>query len=222
MFQGRFAMPKEWQSQRAHMDNGRKEGGNMLNKIWAGMILISFFCAAVTGRMEALSQAVLEGSGKAVELTLSMAGMMCAWTGLLQIAEAGGITALLARVMSPVIGKLFPGCRREGEAMQAISLNITANLLGLGNAATPLGIAAMKALSRECSQEQQPSRAMIRFVVLNTASIQLIPTYIATLRAQYGSASPFDITPAVWVTSLLALMAALFMSWLLERGKSGG
>ena len=209
MFQGRFAMQKEWQSQRAHMDNGRKEGGNMLNKIWAGMILISFFCAAVTGRMEALSQAVLEGSGKAVELTLSMAGMMCAWTGLLQIAEAGGITALLARVMSPVIGKLFPGCRREGEAMQAISLNITANLLGLGNAATPLGIAAMKELEKTSQRKGVASDEMAMLVVLNTASLQLIPTTTAALRLANGSTAPMEILPAVWLASSVSILAGI-------------
>ena len=164
----------------------------MLNRIWAGMVLLSFFCAVVTGRMQELSQAVLAGSRPAVELTLSMAGMMCAWTG--------------------------PDCAAGGEAIQAVSLNITANLLGLGNAATPLGIAAMKAMVKEKPTGSLPNRSMIRFVVLNTASIQLIPTYIATLRAQYGSQSPFDITPAVWLVSAAALTAALGMCFILERG----
>ena len=195
----------------------------MLNKIWAGMILLSFFCALVTGRMEALSQAVLEGSQQAVELTLSMAGMMCAWTGLLRIAEQCGVTALLSRLLAPITRRLLPGVSPKGEAMEAVSLNLTANLLGLGNAATPLGIAAMKALVRENAQwEPLPSRAMVRFVVLNTASIQLIPTYIAALRAQYGSASPFDITPAVWLVSAAALIAALGMCRILESRRRHG
>ncbi len=195
----------------------------MLNKIWAGMILISFLCALATGRMEALSKAVLTGSQRAVELTFSMAGMMCAWTGLLKIAQQGGLTAILARVLRPAVSRLLPGYRQDGEAMQAASLNITANLLGLGNAATPLGIAAMKAMVREApNREGMPNRAMIRFVVLNTASIQLMPTYIATLRAQYGSAAPFEITPAVWVVSAAALTAALTMCRLLEGRRLHG
>ncbi|HIS49732.1 MAG TPA: spore maturation protein A [Candidatus Gallacutalibacter pullistercoris] len=195
----------------------------MLNKIWAGMILISFLCALATGRMEALSKAVLTGSQRAVELTFSMAGMMCAWTGLLKIAQQGGLTAILARVLRPAVSRLLPGCRPDGEAMQAASLNITANLLGLGNAATPLGIAAMKAMVREApKREEMPNRAMIRFVVLNTASIQLMPTYIATLRAQYGSAAPFEIAPAVWVVSAAALTAALAMCRLLEGRRLHG
>ena len=190
----------------------------MLNRIWAGMVLLSFFCAVVTGRMQELSQAVLAGSRQAVELTLSMAGMMCAWTGLLKIAEKSGATALLANFLRPITRRLFPDCAAGGEAIQAVSLNITANLLGLGNAATPLGIAAMKAMVKEKPTGSLPNRSMIRFVVLNTASIQLIPTYIATLRAQYGSQSPFDITPAVWLVSAAALTAALGMCFILERG----
>lgn len=188
----------------------------MLNKIWGGMILISFLAAMVTGRMAELSQAVMEGSGQAVTLTISMAGMMCTWTGLLKIAEKGGLTSLLSRWMSPIVGLLLPGYQKGGEAFRAVSMNITANLLGIGNAATPLGIAAMKAMAREHSAKGLPDRGMIRFVVLNTASIQLIPTYTAALRLQYGSTAPFSITPAVWIVSIAALAAALGMSRLLE------
>ena len=194
----------------------------MLNRIWAGMIVVSVLCAVLLGRMGELSQAILEGSQRAVTLTISMTGMMCAWTGLLQIGEAGGLTRLLARLFSPVISRLFPGCRKNGSAMQAMSMNITANLLGMGNAATPLGIAAMKALAEEAQGKSLPSREMIRFVVLNIASIQLIPTYMAALRAQYGSAAPFEITPAVWVVSAVSLVAALTVCRLLEGRRRHG
>lgn len=194
----------------------------MLNKIWGGMILISFLCAVITGRMGELSQAVMEGSGKAVTLTISMAGMMCTWTGLLKIAEKGGLTRMLSRWMAPAVGLLLPGYRREGEAAQAVSMNITANLLGMGNAATPLGIAAMQAMAREHQGRALPDRGMIRFVILNTASIQLIPTYAANLRLQYGSNAPFSITPAVWLVSAAALIAALGISRVLEgRWRNG-
>lgn len=194
----------------------------MLNRIWAGMIVASVLCAVLLGRMGELSQAILEGSQRAVTLTISMTGMMCAWTGLLRIGEAGGLTRLLARLFSPVISRLFPGCRKNGPAMQAMSMNITANLLGMGNAATPLGIAAMKALAEEAQGKSLPSREMIRFVVLNTASIQLIPTYMAALRAQYGSTAPFEITPAVWVVSAVSLVTALTVCRLLEGRRHHG
>lgn len=186
------------------------------------MILVSFLCAAATGRMGQLSQAVMEGSGRAVTLTISMAGMMCTWTGLLKVAESSGITRILSRIMAPAVGLLLPGYRKDGEAVSAASMNITANLLGIGNAATPLGIAAMKAMAKEHKGHKLPDRGMIRFVILNTASIQLIPTYTATLRMQYGSTQPFAITPAVWLVSAAALTAALTMGRILEsRWKHG-
>ena len=188
----------------------------MLNKIWGGMILVSFLCAVATGRLGELSQAIMKGSGQAVTLTISMAGMMCTWTGLLKIAEKGGLTNLLSRWMAPLVGLLLPGYKKNGKAFRAASMNITANLLGIGNAATPLGVAAMKAMYQERGGKGLPDRGMIRFVVLNTASIQLIPTYTAALRSQYGSTAPFAITPAVWVVSVCALTAALGVSRLLE------
>lgn len=193
----------------------------MLNYIWAAMMAISVICALITGRMDALSQGILNGAQKAVELTIAMAGMMCAWTGLLKIAEKGGVTGALARILYPLIHRLFPEYTRESSAMQAISLNITANLLGLGNAATPLGIAAMKEMAGK-EKSDVPSNSMVRFVVLNTASIQLIPTYIATLRSRYGSKTPFDIVPAVWMVSVLALTAGLVAERLLERKDKSG
>ncbi|HIU32223.1 MAG TPA: spore maturation protein A [Candidatus Caccousia avistercoris] len=187
----------------------------MLNWIWAGMILVSLVCAAATGRMEALSAAVFSGSQRAVELTFAMAGAMAAWTGLLKVAEAGGLTALLNRALRPVVRRLFPRYETDSEAGRAICMNIAANLLGLGNAATPMGIAAMKAMARE--NGGGADRSMVRFVVLNTASLQLLPTTLGALRAASGSAAPFDILPAVWVTSALSLLAALAACYVLEK-----
>ena len=192
----------------------------LLNYIWGGMILLSVFCAAVTGRVPQLSSAVMNGAGSAVELVISLLGMMCAWTGLMKIADAGGITKVLARVMSPVTNRLFPSCPKGGPAIRAICMNVTANLLGLGNAATPLGIAAMKELSKQ-NPGNTADNSMVMFVVINTASLQLIPTFMATLRAKYGAPSPFDILPAVWVTSVCALIAGILAAKLLEGRKRG-
>lgn len=192
----------------------------LLNYIWTAMILFSVICAAATGRMAELSASVLNGAGGAVTLVISLTGMMCAWTGLMKIAESAGITRLLSRALSPLMRRLFPSCEKDGPAVRAMCMNITANLLGLGNAATPLGIAAMKEL-KKTSPSQTASNAMVTFVVLNTASIQLIPTFMATLRSQYGSVSPFDILPAVWATSFGAVFVGIAAAKLLEGRPDG-
>ncbi len=197
------------------------EGMNkLLNYIWAGMILFSVICAVITGRMEQLSGAVLSGASDAVTLVLTMTGMMCAWTGLMKIADEGGLTALLSKALNPIMRLLFPDCKPGGPAVKAMCMNITANLLGLGNAATPLGIAAMKELKKN-NPTQTADNSMATFVVLNTASIQLIPTFLGTMRAQYGSAAPFDILPAVWITSVCSVIVGLTAAKLME-GFSGG
>ena len=187
----------------------------LLNYIWAFMILTSIFCAAVTGRMPQLSAAVLSGASDAVTLVISMTGMMCAWTGLMKIADSGGITGILAKVLAPVMGRIFPKCKKGSPAQKAMCMNITANMLGLGNAATPLGIAAMRELKKD-NPTHTADNTMVMFVVINTASIQIIPTFMAALRAQYGSTAPFDILPAVWVTSICSVTAGILCAKLLE------
>ena len=192
----------------------------LLNYIWAFLIFFSLLCAAATGRMAELSAAVLSGAGSAVTLIIGMTGMMCAWTGLMKIAEGGGVTAALAKVLGPAVRRLFPSCRKNEPAVQAMCMNITANLLGLGNAATPLGLAAMKELKKD-NPTDTADNAMAMFVVINASSLQLIPTFTATLRAQYGSAAPFDILPAVWVTSVCALAAGITAAKLTEGIRHG-
>ena len=188
----------------------------MLNKVWAAMIAVSVLCACATGRMQQLSEAVLAGAGNAVQLILGMMGMMCAWTGLMKIADAGGLTAILSHVLGPVLRRLFPAYPPESPAAKAICMNITANLLGLGNAATPMGLAAMKEMAAQNHGSKVANNSMVMFVVLNTASLQLITTFMGTLRAQYGSTTPIDILPAVWVVSAIALAAGLLAAKLME------
>lgn len=192
----------------------------LLNYIWAGLILLSLICAVVTGRMPQLSAAVMSGAAGAVELVIAMLGMMCAWTGLMKIADEGGITQILSKLLNPLMCRLFPNCKKGSPASKAICMNITANLLGLGNAATPMGIAAMKEMAK-LNPTQTADNSMVMFVVINTASIQLIPTVMGTLRAKYGSPLPFDILPAVWVTSVCALIVGIITAKLLEGRKSG-
>ncbi len=188
----------------------------MLNVIWAGLILISFVCAIFTGRMPELSEAVMNGAGNAVELIIGTLGMMCAWTGFMKIADAGGLTTVLCKAFYPLLKWLFPDYGSGSSALKAVSMNMAANFLGLGNAATPLGIAAMKEMQKNNPDSVVANNSMIMFVVINTASIQLIPTFMGALRVQYGAQFPFDILPAVWVASVVSLIVGILVAKLLQ------
>lgn len=191
----------------------------MMNYIWGISILISIFCAFFTGKMENLSAAVLSGAGDAITLIVSIIGMMALWSGIMKITEKSGITDFLAKLFLPIIKRLFPDCEPKSEATKAICMNITANLLGLGNAATPFGIKAMQELKKQSENKKLSSatNSMIMFVVINTASLQLIPTFLCTLRQNYGSKNPLDITPILWVTSLAALTAGITSAKIFEK-----
>lgn len=173
------------------------------------MIAASFVCAVITGRIDELSKATLQGADKAVNLVISMAGSMCLWTGMMKIADKGGLTAIIARIMSPVLAKLMPDYEKDSPAIRAVSANVTANLLGLGNAATPFGLAAMKEMQKTNLLKTRPNNSMVMFVVINTASIQIIPTTIAALRQAAGSVQPYDIVPYIWAVSVLSLLAGV-------------
>lgn len=191
----------------------------MMNYIWLFLILLSFICAIFTGRMEQLSAAVMEGAGSAVSLVIATAGMMSLWTGLLKIADEGGLTKQLARLFSPVLQRLFPDYKSDSPAMKAICMNVTANLLGLGNAATPFGLIAMKEMQKDRLDptSKTANNSMVLFVVLNTASIQLIPTFLGTIRMQYGSEAPFVMLPSIWITSVISLVIGLLAAYLFRR-----
>ncbi len=192
----------------------------MLNAIWFGMIVLSVVCALCTGRLPELSSAVMDGAGQAVELSLTLLGTMCAWLGFLKIAERSGLTDLMAQALSPLIDRLFPEYREDGEIKGKICMNISANFLGLGNAATPLGLAAVTAMAKK-NRGDSPTKGMILFVVLNTASIQLLPVTMAALRASCGSAEPFGVLPEIWITSLAALLVSLTACKAFEKLEMG-
>lgn len=194
----------------------------MMNYIWAGLMLVSILCALITGRMDQVSSSILTGAGAGVELSISLLGGMCLWGGIMKIAEEGGVTRLIAKALSPVLSFLFPGIQKGGEAAGAISMNFSANLLGMGNAATPLGIRAIQALKKEGGVVDAADNRMIMFVVINTASIQLIPATIAMLRAQAGCVTPLDILPATWISSIAALTVGIAVAKILERRKGHG
>ena len=192
---------------------GEKE---VLNSIWFGMMAASILCAAATGRLGELSTALLEGAQNAVEFSILLLGSMCVWLGFLQVAEESGLSRLFARLLSPVIRRLFPEYGQDLEIPGKISMNLSANLLGWGNAATPLGLAAMEAMKKK-NPGQTPTRGMILFVVMNTASLQLIPMNMAAMRAANGSVEPFGILPEIWLTSAASLAVSLAACKLLER-----
>lgn len=181
----------------------------MMNYIWAGMIIFSFFAAVFGGKMEELSGAVIAAGNSGVELALKLLGMLCMWSGLMKIAERSGLTKSIGRCMYPLLRLIFPNLKKDSEAAGAISMNLTANIMGLGNAATPLGINAMKILQKSNPSPLCADDNMIFFVVMNTAAMHIIPTTVALLRSEYGSAAPMDIMPAAWLNSALALFAGL-------------
>lgn len=165
--------------------------------------VVSMIAAAAGGKMGELSAAVLGKSSEAVELVISLCGVICLWSGIMNVARKAGLVEKLSRVLSPVVGALFRGVKRGGKAAGLITLNLAANILGLGNASTPFGIAAMKAIAEENSGfSGAATDDMIMLAVLNTASLQLIPTTAAALRAANGSARPFEILPCVWIVSV--------------------
>lgn len=174
---------------------------------------LSFLLAALNGRMDAVSEAVLDKSGEAVTLVISLCGIICFWSGLMRVAQKAGLLRKLSAVLSPVVSFLFCGIKRGSRAAELISMNLAANILGLGNATTPLGIAAMKELASD--YDGAATDNMIMLAVLNTASLQLIPTTAAALRAANGSPKPFDILPCVWITSLYSLILVVAAAKLL-------
>lgn len=191
----------------------------MMNYIWSALILISIICALFTGKINLLSNSVLEGANEAIQLVISLLGMMALWSGIMKIAQKSGITDFLAKLFEPFIKLIFPECPPKSKASKAICMNITANLLGLGNAATPFGIKAMQELKKQSGIKNLSSatNSMIMFVVINTASLQLIPSLLCALRQNYGSKNPMDITPILWATSIISLTAGIISAKIFEK-----
>lgn len=191
----------------------------MMTWIFVGMVAVSTATGLLNGRISEVSRAALEGCSAAVTLSFALLGTLCLWNGLMKVAQQAGLTEKLSRVFRPVIRVLFPDLDPSGKAAEAITLNMSANMLGLGNAATPFGLAAMKELDALNPAPATASRSMKMFVVLNTASIQLIPTTVAALRLKNGAAFPFDILPAVWITSLSSVFTGVILVKLFGRGR---
>ena len=185
----------------------------VMSWIWTALLLISITFAWLTGRGSALAGAVMQGAQAGITLAVSIAGSLCLWSGVGNLMAHTGLTDKLSRLLMPVLGRLFPGTRQDAALARDLSANVCANLLGLGNAATPMGISAAKRMARGTTA----SHELCRLIVLNTASIQLIPANVAAVRTGLGCAEPFDILPAVWITSLCSASGGLLMAWLLGK-----
>ena len=183
--------------------------------IWTGMVVVSVVFGLYNGTTGAVGAAAMEGAGAAVELCLSMAGIMCLWNGVMAVMKASGMMDGLSRLFRPVLCRLLPRACRDPDTLAALSGNVSANLLGLGNAATPLGIRAATRMAR--GSGGQATDELCRLVVLNTASVQLLPTTVAGVRAALGAESAFDILPAVWLASVLSVTAGLLAARIFSR-----
>lgn len=194
--------------------------------LWTGMVALSLLFGLINGTVSQVANAAMEGAGAAVTLSITLAGVICLWSGIMEVIRRGGLAEKLARLLRPVLARLFPANSENPEAMEALSANVSANLLGLGNAATPLGIRAAQAMKRG-QRDAEPNKRNVAatddqcmLVVLNTASITIIPATVAGVRAAAGALSPFDILPAVWITSLCSLAVGIGAArFLAKRGR---
>lgn len=188
----------------------------VISWIWTILVLISIIASAILGKGTLLAAATIEGAQSGITLAIAMAGSICLWSGVGNLMDKAGITGVLSKILRPFLHFLFPGTRTDSALCRDLSANICANILGLGNAATPMGIKAAKRMVA-------PDRAgvatdqLCRLIVLNTASIQLIPANVAGIRLAAGCTKPYDILPAVWVTSLCSAAVGLISAFLLGR-----
>ena len=188
----------------------------VMSWIFTGIMAISVVAAILLENGAELATAVQKGAQAGVTLAVSMAGSICLWTGVGRLMEKAGFTPFLSRLLRPVLCRIFPSAREDPHLAGSLSANICANFLGLGNAATPMGIQAAQRLANK-AKDGVAGNELCRLIVLNTASIQLIPANVAAVRTSLGCTTPFDILPAVWITSICSAGLGLTAAWLLGR-----
>ena len=181
---------------------------------------MSLIYGALSGSFAEVSAAAIEGAERSVELCFSLCGMICLWSAVMELMSQSGLASRLSSLLRPLLSRLFPRASRDRETMEALSENVSANLLGLGNAATPAGIRAVQGMCPPGCKTASDELCLL--VVMNTASIQLLPTTIASLRAALGAASPMDILPAVWLSSVVSVTAGITAAKLFEKGGRHG
>lgn len=194
----------------------------MLNIVWSIFIIISFSYAIFSGNVQNLNSSIFESIESAVNLSITMLGTMCLWSGIINIASNTSIIQKINKILKPIIRFLFPEIKENIKAQNEISMNMVANILGLGNAATPLGLKAMESLQKENRNKKELSNSMIMLIVLNTASIQIIPTTIIAIRSSLQSANPTSIIFPVWIATICATTAGILVTKILIKYSNKG
>ena len=189
----------------------------MLNKIWPAFLIISFIYAILNGNIEEFNNSIFTSCAQTVDLILKLFGTMCLWNGLMKIVQETSLMKKLTKFISPLMKILFPKMKKEDKEYKEITINIIANLLGIGNAATPLGLKAMQTMQEKNPQKDKITDSMAMFIVLNTASIQLIPSTVIAVRASLGSVNPSQIIVPVWIATIAADVAGIVASKILMK-----
>ena len=183
----------------------------MINIIWFLILSLGIIVGMVTGKGEMLSKAIISSTTGAVELVIGLVGMMCLWCGIMKIAEKSGLTDKLAQLLKPILKIIFKEAGKNQKAMSSITMNITANMMGLSNAATPFGIKAMEEMQKFNKEKDTASNDMALFLVLNAACIQFLPTTVISIRAAYNSQNPaIIILPAIIATGTAAALGIVY------------
>lgn len=191
----------------------------LLNKIWPLFIIISFIYAFFSGNIDKVNNSIFESTKSAVELSLTFLGTMCLWNGIMQVAYKSKLIEKIVKLLNPIIKILFPEINKNEKIKKEISMNMVANILGLGNAATPLGIKAMKSLQEVNEKKDRLSNSMMMFIVLNTASLQLIPTTVIAIRTSLNSNNPTSIVVPVWGATICSIVVGIIITKILIKRK---
>ena len=189
----------------------------MLNKIWPFFIIISFIYAIYSGKIFNINNAIFSSADQTVELCLTLFGTICLWNGIMQIAVKTSLIEKLTKFLKPIISIIFPEIKNDKKISKEISMNMVANILGLGNAATPLGLKAMESMQRKNEDKSKLSNSMSMFTLVNTASLQIIPTTVISIRSSLGSNNPTKIILAVWVATIAAFATAIIAGKILIK-----
>ena len=190
---------------------------NMLNKIWPFFIIISFAFAIYSGNISNINSAIFSSAEQTVELCLTLLGTLCLWNGIMSIALKTSLIKKLTKFLKPLISFLFPDLKNDKKISEQVSMNIVANILGLGNASTPIGLKAISSMQEKNHDKTTLNNSMAMFILINTASLQIIPTTVIAIRSSLGSNNPSKIILAVWVATIAAFLTAITAGKILSK-----
>ncbi len=189
----------------------------MVNIIWAILIFIAIIYSLVTGNIEVINNGILTHATSGFNMIVQMMPLIILWTGIMKIAEDAGLLNIFAKVLNPILRRLFPSLDRDNKALGYIASNVAANMLGLGSAATPFGLKAMEEMQKVNDDKTRASEAMITFLVLNTGGVTLIPTTVIALRMMYGSVNPTDIIVTSILATSVSSISGLVLDYFIRR-----